>query len=122
MRMSEKIFNLDAYTTRRQTLRNHATQPEKTLWARLRKEQLGVKFRRQHGIGHYIVDFYCPQCRLVVELDGESHFTAEGKNYDKVRDIYMLSLGLRILRFANSEVMHNLEGVYNTIKRAIDEK
>lgn len=122
MRMNEKIFNPSTYTTRRQALRNNLTQPEQTLWAQLRGQQLGVKFRRQHGIGHYIVDFYCPQCHMVIEIDGDSHFTTDGLDHDTQRDTYMLSLGLRVLRFTNAEVMNNLEGVYDTIKRAIDEK
>jgi len=119
--MSEKIFNIPTLTARRQALRNNATQPEQILWQRLRNQQLGVKFRRQHGIGNYIVDFYCPQCKLVIELDGESHFTTEAQIYDEIRDAYIRSLGLTILRFTNHDVTQNLEGVYEGIERAIHE-
>lgn len=120
--MPEQIFNPPQYTAKRQTLRNNPTQPEQTLWAVLRGKQLGVKFRRQHGIGHYIVDFYCPQCQLVIEVDGDSHYSTEGKSHDQARDAYMVSLGLKVLRFTNAEVMQNTAGVYDAIKGAIDEK
>ena len=108
---SEKIFNLPKYTQRRQDLRKNSTIPEKRVWEKLRKEQLGFKFRRQHGIGHYIVDFYCPERKLVIEIDGESHFTDEGIEYDKIRSDFLNSIGIEILRFTNEEVMNNIEGV-----------
>jgi very-short-patch-repair endonuclease len=120
--MSEQIFNSPQYTAKRQTLRSNPTQPEQTLWALLRGKQLGVKFRRQHGIGHYIVDFYSPESKLIIEVDGDSHYTAEGKSHDQMRDAYMVSLGLKVLRFTNAEVMQNMAGVYDAIKGAIDEK
>ena len=59
------------------------TEPEKRLWSILRNNQLGVKFRRQHGIGHYIVDFYCPELKLIIEVDGESHFSEDAQAYDR---------------------------------------
>jgi very-short-patch-repair endonuclease len=85
----------------------------------LRGKQLGVKFRRQHDIGHYIVDFYCPERQLVIELDGESHFTNDEQAYDQIRDAYLQGLGLRVLRFTNVQVVENLEGVYDIIKQAV---
>lgn len=118
--MNQKIFNLPQYTTRRQDLRNNATQPEQKLWAVLRGKQLGVKFRRQHGIGHYIVDFYCPQCKLVIEVDGDSHYTDVAQQKDGQRDAYLQQLGLRVLRFTNQDINQNMAGVYEAIKRAID--
>ena len=96
--MNTKIFNIPQYTTRRQELRNNATQPEQKLWATLRGKQLGVKFRRQHGIGHYIVDFYCPERKLVIEVDGDSHYTEAAHLKDAQRDNYLQQLGLRVLR------------------------
>jgi very-short-patch-repair endonuclease len=118
--MNQQIFNRPEYTTRRQELRNNATQPEQKLWAVLRGKQLGVKFRRQHGIGHYIVDFYCPQCKLVIEVDGDSHYTDAAQKYDEQRDTYLQQLGLQVLRFTNEEINRNIAGVYEAIKRAID--
>jgi very-short-patch-repair endonuclease len=107
----ESIFNLPQYRDRRVVLRKNPTEPEKRFWQAVRGKQLGVKFRRQHGIGHYIVDFYCPEWQLVVELDGDSHFHPEAQTADTERDGYLQSLGLRVLRFTNQEVMQNLEGV-----------
>ena len=120
--MNPKIFNLPQYTTRRQDLRNNLTQPEQKLWATLRGKQLGVKFRRQHGIGHYIVDFYSPECKLVIEVDGDSHYTDAAQQKDAQRDAYLQQLGLRVLRFTNEEINHNMAGVYEAIKRAIDDR
>ncbi|MCW7551338.1 endonuclease domain-containing protein [Endozoicomonas gorgoniicola] len=107
-----RLFNRPQYKARRISLRKNQTAPEQRFWRSVRQKQLGVKFRRQHGIGHYIVDFYCPEKRLVVELDGESHFiTAEAKNRDTRRDLELRELGLTVMRFSNEDIMHNLEGV-----------
>ncbi len=113
------IFNKPEQKQRRQTLRGHMPEPEKRLWQILRKEQLGVKFRRQHGIGDYVVDFYCPALKLVIEVDGDSHYSEQARNYDKVRDGYMRSLGIVTLRFNNNDVMKNLEGVYQQITKQL---
>ncbi|MGI0120019.1 endonuclease domain-containing protein [Zooshikella sp. RANM57] len=101
--------------TRRRVLRSNLTEPERRLWNALRKKQLRVKFRRQHGIGQYIVDFYCAERRLVIEVDGESHFTQEGMAYDDVRDTFLMSCGLKVLHFTNQQVMCELEGVLGRI-------
>jgi very-short-patch-repair endonuclease len=117
--MTKQIFNQPRHKQRRQCLRNNLTAPEQVLWQVLRGKQLGVKFRRQHGIGHYIVDFYCPERQLVVELDGASHFTGDAPAYDRIRDTYLQSLGLRVLRFTNVQIVENLDGVYDIIKQAV---
>jgi very-short-patch-repair endonuclease len=83
---------------------------------------MGEKFRRQHGIGHYIVDFYCPALKLVIEVDGDSHFTEDAQRYDRERNKFMSSLGMTTLRFKNDEVMSNLEGVCQSIQQQIDLK
>jgi very-short-patch-repair endonuclease len=120
--MTDKIFNRPENTTRRQNLRNNATQPEQKLWAILRGKQLGVKFRRQHGIGLYIVDFYCPEAKLVIEVDGDSHYTETAQQQDVQRDAYLQSLDLRVLRFTNQDINQNMVGVYEMIKRVIDDR
>lgn len=76
---------------------------------------MGVKFRCQHGIGDYIVDFYCSECSLVIELDGDSHFTLAGTEYDCARDKYLKEIGLRILRFTNTDVIQNMDAVMTAI-------
>jgi len=106
---------------RARTLRKEMTDAERRLWHRLRGEQLGVKFRKQHPIGPYIVDFYSWQAGLVVELDGETHATPEARAYDQERDNYLQSLGLSVLRFSNREVFTNLEGVLEAITIVLDQ-
>jgi very-short-patch-repair endonuclease len=97
-------------------LRKQATQPEKLLWSILRDRQLdGLKFRRQHPIEPYIVDFYCAEAQLVIELDGESHNGRE--SYDQQRSTYLAKLGLNVMRITNDEVMTNLDGVAEGISR-----
>ena len=107
----ETIFNLPQYRSRRVELRKNPPEPERRFWQAVRGKQLGVKFRRQHGIGHYIVDFYCPEWQLVVELDGDSHFNEDAQRADAERDTYLHGIGLRVLRFTNQDIMQNLEGV-----------
>tara|TARA_R110002167_G_scaffold196233_8_gene399195 strand:+ start:724 stop:1107 length:384 start_codon:yes stop_codon:yes gene_type:complete len=105
------IFNLPAHKQRRQDLRNNLTEPERLFWGAIKSSQLGVKFRRQHGIGIYIADFYCPSLNLIIELDGDSHFTSSMEKYDKARESYFYNLGLVVLRYKNDEVMSNLSGI-----------
>jgi very-short-patch-repair endonuclease len=96
------------------------TGPEKRLWAKLRMHQLtGLKFRRQHGIDGYIVDFYCPEQALVIELDGESHTDAEQAAKDQERDDYMRRLGLTVVRYTNDDVMKNLDGVLEDLQQRL---
>ena len=117
--MDQRIFNRPEYTGRRQKLRTNATFPESCLWQAIRNKALGVKFRRQHGIGHYITDFYCPEIKLAIELDGDSHFTIQAQADDQVRDDYFRSCGIEVLRFNNHEVMHNLSGVCERLAQVI---
>ncbi len=118
----EKVFNQKEQKSIRQSLRNSVSTIEKILWSKIRNQQLGVKFRRQHGIGKYIVDFYCPDFQLVIELDGDSHYQEGAQEYDYVRDEFMRAAGLRILRFTNIEVMNNLDEVVLAICTAIKAK
>ncbi|MFM2483313.1 endonuclease domain-containing protein [Celerinatantimonas sp. YJH-8] len=113
------IFNSKANKKRRQELRGHMPEPEQRLWHRIRGQQLGVKFRRQHGIGNYIVDFYCPKLALVIELDGDSHYVKNAQHYDQLRDDFMDSLGLKILRFTNQQIMDELDMVLQVIWNAV---
>jgi very-short-patch-repair endonuclease len=93
-------------------LRSNMTGAETRLWSRLRARQLqGFKFRRQHGIGPYIVDFYCSEQSLVIEVDGDSHADADQIQKDQLRDRYFQSLGLRVIRYINDDILKNLDGV-----------
>jgi very-short-patch-repair endonuclease len=104
---------------RARQLRRDATGPERVLWKLLRDRRLsGVKFRRQHAVGPYIVDFYCPSHRLVVELDGRSH-DDRGLD-DRRRQDYLESIaGLKVFRVGNDDVLHDRESVVLGVLRAL---
>jgi len=112
----ERINNLKKLYERRKDLRTNPTQTEEILWEYLRNKKLGVKFRRQHSIGGYILDFYCIEKKLIIELDGEIHNSIESKEYDEVRDKYFVDLGYKVLRFRNSEVEQSIMSVLEKIK------
>ena len=95
------------------TLRREMTDSERRLWSRLRGEQLGVKFRRQHPLGGYIADFACLSPRLIVELDGLQH--AGQKTYDEKRDAWFKAQGFAVLRFATDAPFTNMDGVLVSI-------
>ena len=114
-----KVFNHSSQKHIRQKLRKSMPAPERRLWMKIQNSQLGAKFRRQHGIGPYIVDFYSPEIKLVIELDGESHFATQAIHNDKIRDHYMKSLGLKILRFSNRQVMEELNSVLEVLRHNI---
>lgn len=97
------------------SLRGKMTEAERRLWTRIRLKHLGYVFYRQKPVGDYIVDFYCPKAKLVVEVDGSQHFTENTASNDRVRDEYMRSLGLTVLRFSNSEVLKNTDSVAEKI-------
>jgi len=100
-------------------LRLHPTEAEKCLWQRIKLEHLGYKFYRQKPIGDYIVDFFCPKAKLVIEVDGGHHFTELGKGNDVVRDEYMQSFELTVLRFPNSEILNNTDKVVKDINKIL---
>ena len=115
--MSDRIFNRTHLGKQRKELRNNATPAEAMLWKALQRKQLaGRKFRRQHGIGNYIVDFYCPDEQLIIELDGAGHFTVLGQEADRERDAYFKALGLQVIRFENYLVAQDMEGVLAAIR------
>jgi len=115
VKMENQIHNRKALKQWRKDLRNHLTPAEAKLWTCLQKSQLGQKFRRQHSVESYILDFYCPQSRLAVELDGDDHFTPDGLAYDKKRDIFLQTYGIRVLRFENEDVFNKLPDVLSVI-------
>ncbi|MDO8938784.1 MAG: DUF559 domain-containing protein [Methylicorpusculum sp.] len=100
-------------------LRSNMTEAEQALWYYLRRKQInGWQFYRQKPLGRYIVDFYCPAARLVVELDGSQHFESEHAQADQVRDQYLAGLGLRVLRFDNRQVLLETEAVVEVIGKS----
>jgi very-short-patch-repair endonuclease len=108
-------------TARARQLRQNSTDVEARMWSRLRGGRLdGLSFRRQHPAGPYTLDFYCPQLRLAVELDGGQHNEPAQQNRDQVRSDWLTSRGVTVLRFWNNDVTQNLRGVLETIKSTAD--
>jgi very-short-patch-repair endonuclease len=99
-------------------LRKNSTEAEKLVWRYLRGRRfLGMKFRRQQPIGNYVVDFVCFEKNIIIEVDGGQH--AEERNRDRSRDLRLTNEGFRVLRFWNNEVIENIEGVLELIKKSI---
>ena len=109
------INNIKNLYYRRKDLRNNGTSEEILLWLRLKNSQFGSKFRRQHSIGGYIVDFYCPSKKLVIEIDGSQHLAKENKEYDEIRTKFFEGLDIKVLRFTNKEINHKIEEVIQKI-------
>ena len=101
---------------RRKQLRKHMTSAEVALWRALRRKGAGgFKFRRQQGIGSYVLDFYCPELRLCVELDGSSH--DKKYEYDVQRTAFLKQQGIKVIRYRNEQVWTNMEGIVTEIVR-----
>jgi very-short-patch-repair endonuclease len=100
----------------RKKLRNHLTPAEAALWDLIKQRKLeGRKFRRQHSVGNYILDFYCPDEKLAIELDGEGHYWEDGIQKDKRKTAFMVSHGIEIIRFENLLVFQDTEFVLKSI-------
>ena len=109
-------YKLAGLTELVRELRAQRTPAENLLWQLLRNRQLqGFKFRRQHQFGGYVADFYCRKAGLVVECDGSPHNSNRQWQHDQVRDAYMLSHGLRVLRFSNDRILNDTENVLREI-------
>ncbi|OGT01547.1 MAG: hypothetical protein A2Z65_02810 [Gallionellales bacterium RIFCSPLOWO2_02_58_13] len=112
-----------ALKTHARALWQGMTDAEQTLWSKLRRKQIhGVQFYRQKPLGGYIVDFYAPGARLVIELDGSQHYEQEHAQRDAVRDSYLQGLRLQVLRFNNLQVLQELEAVLGEIARVVNER
>ena len=97
-------------------------KPEALLWSRLKVKALGYKFRRQFSIGSFIVDFYCPEIKLAIEVDGDSHFTEGAEEADRAREREIESYGITFLRFTNKDICENLDGVLERISERLPDK
>gem|GEM_PF-198575 len=101
---------------RARTLRKNMPEPERVLWRELRARGMNAKFRRQHPVGPYVLDFYAPSASLAIEVDGDSHFESSiAQTHDATRTAFLTERGIRILRFTNRDVMASIEGVCATI-------
>jgi very-short-patch-repair endonuclease len=116
-----KIFNKKSQTLRRRVLRHTMPKPEIILWKELSRKQMhGVKFRRQYSVDQYVIDFYCPRLKLAIEVDGDSHFIGNAQEYDKERQSHIEALGIHFLRFTNTDICENIDGVCQTIWERIE--
>ncbi len=113
-----EIFNKGFLKSRRKDLRNNMPKAEWLLWAELRNKKLkGYRFRRQASINSFVVDFYCPQLRLAIEIDGDSHCGDKAAYYDDFRQKNIESLGIKVIRFTNNNVYENIDEVIERIKK-----
>ena len=115
--------NLKELTATRKELRNGSTAAESTFWLSLKGRQLeGMRWRRQFGVGPYILDFYCPQLHLCIELDGAQHYTIHGGENDLQREEWLLQEhGIRTIRFENKDIFINHDGVLEHIREVTRE-
>jgi len=107
---------------RAREMRHPQTPAEATLWRAIRNRNLGYKFRRQHPINRFIIDFYCAQAKLCIELDGESHLEADQMEYDAARTEFLEYLGYKVIRFTNNDVRYTLNAVVDEIARVIESR
>ena len=109
--------NLKDQKTLRQSLRNNATATEAILWKALKGKQIdGLKFRRQFGLGPYVLDFYCPEIRLCIELDEDIQKSYKQALYEEIRTRYIGSHNIKVIRFENDVVYKNMEGILEAIR------
>ena len=101
-------------------LRTNMTDAEQLIWSKIRRKQIGdLQFYRQKNVGNYIVDFYCPKGKLIIEVDGGQHLEKVGMKKDQERDRYLQKLGLTVLRFSDIDVLKNIDGVIERINEHI---
>jgi len=115
-----KIYNQESQNEKRRSLRHRATFAERLLWKELKGKKIaGFKFRRQFSVGPYILDFYCPELKLAIEVDGASHDTPEAQERDRVRQSIIEGYGIRFLRIRDEEVKESMENVLMKLHEAV---
>ena len=118
-----KAYNRTGLKPGRRELRKNMPPAEAAVWSRLRGRGLnGYKFRRQYSVGRHIIDFYCPESKLAVEIDGDTHFEEGREKKDRERQKIIESYGITFLRFTNNDVYENIEGVLERIAERLPEK
>jgi very-short-patch-repair endonuclease len=118
--MAVKTYN-KGLIGRARGMRQDMTPAELQLWLHFLKDHQ-PRVRRQRPFGRFIVDFYCPSCKVVIEIDGASHFTEQGLAYDAERSAFLEALGSQIVRFSNDEVLHHFESVCSKLKEILQTK
>ena len=100
--------------------RRDTTDAERKLWSHLRNRQLdGVKFRRQHELAGYVLDFCAPEYRLPVEADGGQHYSHGGEAHDERRSVHLANQGIQLMRFSNNDILTNIDGVLESIRARV---
>lgn len=107
---------------RARELRQPQTPAEATLWRYLRNRNLKYKFRRQHPIYRFIIDFYCAEAKLLIEIDGDSHLEKEQIEYDKARTEYLEALGYKVIRFTNNDVRYTISAVVDKVISTVEKR
>ena len=107
----------------RRELRNNSTPEEAVLWTQIKSRKIkGYKWRRQHPIGSYILDFYCPEAKLCIELDGAAHNTYSGAREDNIRTSFLNNKGIKVIRFENRLIWDNIDYVLEIIEQELENK
>ena len=115
-----KHYNKKSEQEKRRQLRNNMTYCEKIVWLHLRKRQLGYRFLRQYSVDHFVIDFYCPELKLAVELDGNVHEIPDQKEYDEARQKYLEKFGIQFIRITNEEFLGNPNKAFTRIEKKIN--
>jgi very-short-patch-repair endonuclease len=115
-----QLYNKVSERDKRRSLRTNMPQAEGLVWARLRDRQVeGYKFRRQYSVGAFVVDFYCPELKLAIEIDGPSHRMDGVPEYDAQRQLFLEGKGITVLRVTNARVYQDLDAAIGLIIAAI---
>jgi adenine-specific DNA-methyltransferase len=118
--MDKHLYNDPSRKADRRRLRKDATDAKRQMWHILRNRQMaGLRFLRQYSIGPYVLDFYCPEQRLAVEIDGGQHASTHGQYCDARRDRYLQDLNIRVMRFWNNDVLRNIEAAGHKIGQEV---
>ncbi len=116
-----RLYNKSTETLKRKNLRSNMPPAEVILWSQLKGRQIGgYKFRRQYSVEKFVVDFYCPELKLAIEIDGESHFVEGAVERDEERQRIVESTGIRFVRFTNRDIYEKLHGVLCKINECVN--
>lgn len=117
-----KLYNKSTEKDKRRSLRKNMPIAEQIIWAKLKGRQIeGCKFRRQYSIGAFVVDFYSPEVKLALEIDGDSHFVEGAQEYDNEREAFLMDKRTNILKFTNSQIYEELDNVLEAIAHKVQE-
>ncbi len=114
-----KHYNKKSEQEKRRFLRSNMTYCEKIVWTYLRKRQLGYRFLRQYSVDHFVIDFYCPELKLAIEIDGSVHEKPDQKKYDEERQRYIKQYGIKFLRITNEELIGNPNKAFDKIESSL---